>query len=115
MALIIIRRLKGGPVFVVPHGVRAPQGLAVDSVSSVSSGTTSGSLIVGSSSGGTSTVCPYCEPPIVDEAVHVDVTHTLQPVRQLHPQHARRNFRHVTRRGLLLLPGLTRLRLRIRH
>ena len=44
-----------GPDCVVPHGVIAPHGLDVASVSSVSSRTTSGSLIVGSSSGATST------------------------------------------------------------
>ena len=49
---------SGGPWFVVPHGVTVPHGLDVDSVSSVSSCTTStSSSIVGSSSGSTSTDC----------------------------------------------------------
>ena len=58
MARIISLRLSGGPWLRVPHGVIAPHGLDVASVSSVSSCTTSASSsIVGSSSGSTSSDC----------------------------------------------------------
>ena len=56
------------------------------------------------------------EPAVVDEAVHVHVTETRHPDRQLHAQHAGRDLGDLFRRRLLLLPRRARrLRLRIGH
>ena len=207
MARIISLRRRGGPSLRVPHGVIAPHGLDVASVSTVSSCTTSASsAIVGSSSGSTSSDCAsigrldlgalrlalgqravraralhrprrervvrdqlgaglacdaaraaevvgmrvgdhhgvdvlepvagglqpllqrlprlrarqaridHGEPAVVDEAVHVHVTETRHPDRQLHAQHAGRDLGDLFRRRLLLLAGRARRsRLRVGH
>ena len=54
---------------------------------------------------------------VVDEAIHVDVTESGHPDRQLHAEHAGRNLGDlVRRRFLFLLPRARRgLRLRLRR
>jgi len=55
------------------------------------------------------------ETPVVEQALHVDVTEAGHPDRQLHPDDARCDLRDLLRRPLLLLLGRTRRRRRRRR